>query len=184
MCFATGNPQAGQNKATICSACHGENGQSTQPLWPNIAGQHARYLVQQLHYFQTGTERQSPVMSPLVASLNTQDIEDIAAFYAQKPLAPAKTASSPSSHGEQLYRAGDISLHIPACITCHGPDGRGAEQAGFPMISHQQPEYLIQQLQAFKTKKRRTDPLEIMRSICAQLTEKDMQELANYIAGL
>lgn len=184
MGFSLGNPNLGQTKAIVCSACHGENGQSVNPLWPNLAGQHATYLAQQLHHYQTGKDRSSPVMSPLVAQLTPEDIEDLAAFYAKKSLSASKAISTPSSHGEQLYRQGDTTLHIPACITCHGPDGRGAEQAGFPMISHQQPEYLVQQLQAFKTGTRRTDPMEIMRSICAKLTEKDMQELATYIAGL
>lgn len=182
--FATGNPQLGQNKAIVCSACHGEHGQSINTLWPNLAGQHAAYLVQQLHHYQSGKDRSSPMMSPLVAQLSSQDIEDLAAFYAQKPLSLSKSATRPVPRGEQLYRQGDINLHIAACITCHGPDGRGAAQAGFPMISHQQPEYIIQQLQAFKAGTRRTDPLEIMRTICAKLTEKDMQELAQYIAGL
>lgn len=182
--MSAGNPQSGQSKAVVCSACHGENGQSINPLWPNLAGQHAAYLAQQLHHYQKGSDRSSPVMTPLVSQLSAEDIQDLAAFYAQKPLSPSIPNPTPVPRGEQLYREGDIKIHIPACITCHGPDGRGAAQAGFPMISHQQPDYLIQQLQAFKAGTRRTDPLEIMRTICAKLTEKDMQELAKYIGGL
>lgn len=182
--FAQGDPEAGQNKALVCSACHGADGHSTNPSWPNLAGQYAKYLVQQLHHYQTSDQRASPVMSPLVANLNQQDMEDLAEFYAKIPVPPASPANKSNPRGEQLYRQGDIELHIPACITCHGPDGRGAEQAGFPMISHQQPEYIIQQLQAFKTGTRRSDPLKIMRTICKKMTAEDMQALAEYLSHL
>ena len=182
--FSVGNPQAGQNKAMVCSACHGADGHSTNAPWPNLAGQHAAYLVQQLQNYKTGNTRPSPIMSPLVANLNQQDMEDLAAFYSQKPLASSVPIRKPLPRGEQLYRQGDITLHIPACITCHGPDGRGAEQAGFPMISHQQPAYIILQLEAFKAETRSTDPQKIMRTICAKLTAQDMQELSEYLAGL
>lgn len=181
---AIGNPQAGQSKAAVCSACHGAEGQSTQASWPNLAGQHASYLLNQLRHYQTGTTRPSPIMAPLAAALSQQDMEDLAAFYAQKPLAPPAATLPRSPRGEQLYRQGDIDQHIPACIACHGPDGRGAEQAGFPVISHQQSEYIVQQLQAFKTNVRTTDPANIMRTICAKLSTQDMQDLAAYLAQL
>lgn len=182
--FTLGNPQAGQNKALVCSACHGADGHSTNAPWPNLAGQHAAYLVQQLQNYKTGNTRPSPIMSPLVATLTQQDMEDLAAFYTQKPLASSVPPHKLLPRGEKLYRQGDIALHIPACITCHGPDGRGAEQAGFPMISHQQPAYIIQQLEAFKAETRSSDPLKIMRTLCAKLNAQDMQELAEYLAGL
>ena len=67
--FAKGDPKAGQNKALVCSACHGADGHSTNPQWPNLAGQYASYLVQQLHYYQSGDKRSSPIMSPLVTNL-------------------------------------------------------------------------------------------------------------------
>lgn len=182
-CFSAGDAKSGQSKALVCGACHGAEGQSTNPQWPNLAGQHAKYLVQQLQAYQTGTTRTSPIMAPLVAALTQEDMEDLSAWYAQKPLVTPGTKAS-SAHGEQLYRQGDMEKQIPACVACHGPNGRGAEQAGFPMISHQQPEYLIQQLQAFKAGTRSTDPLKIMRTICAKLSAEDMQDLAQYIGHL
>lgn len=124
------------------------------------------------------------MMGPLVATLSTQDMEDLAAFYAQKLLVPSAPSAHPLPRAEQLYRQGDLGQHIPACIACHGPDGRGAEQAGFPVISHQQPEYIVQQLQAFKAGTRSSDPLKIMRTICAKLSPQEMQDLAQYLAGL
>lgn len=182
--FSAGDSKAGQIKSLVCGACHGADGHSTNVLWPNLAGQHAAYLRQQLQHYQAGKVRTSPMMGPLVATLSTQDIEDLATFYAQKPLAPAVPLAHPLPRAEQLYRQGDLSRQIPACIACHGPDGRGAEQAGFPIISHQQPEYIVQQLQAFKAGTRSSDPLKIMRTICAKLSPQEMQELAQYLAGL
>ena len=183
--LAADSPQTGQSKSAICSACHGADGLSSNPIWPNLAGQNASYLLQQLQHYQAGKTRPSPIMGPMVAALTQQDMEDLAAFYAQKPSAPPTPASaSPSPRAEQLYRQGDIDQHIPACIACHGPDGRGAEQAGFPVISHQKSEYIVQQLEAFKTGSRSSDPASIMRTICAKLSPQDMSDLAKYLTTL
>ncbi|MCR9192555.1 MAG: cytochrome c4 [Gammaproteobacteria bacterium] len=182
--FAVGDPHAGEAKALTCNACHGAHGVSVQPLWPNLAGQHASYLLQQLKLYQEGKARKNPMMSPMVGTLSAQDMEDLAAFYAKQPVAPAKTEKADRALGEHLYRLGDNSKQIPACIACHGPDGRGAAHAGFPMISHQQSDYLIQQLQAFKTAERTSDPMQIMRSISSKLSDKEMQAVGHYLETL
>lgn len=181
---AAGDSVAGQSKSIVCSACHGANGISTNPLWPNLAGQHAPYLLQQLKHYKDGKTRPAPMMSPMVATLTEQDMEDLAEFYAKMPLGAALPPAKNVTQGERLYRQGDMSKHVPACIACHGPDGRGAAQAGFPVISHQQPEYLMQQLQAFKTGARTSDPLAIMRTTSAKLSTEDMRALADYLGGL
>lgn len=182
--LATGDPIAGKSKAMICSACHGETGISANPLWPNLAGQHARYLLEQLRQFKSGNKRPSPIMSPMVASLTEQDMEDLAIYYAQQPEAAAIKTQPPHTVGEQLFRQGDSLRHIAACIACHGPDGRGNAQAGFPLISHQNADYTVQQLMAFKAKSRQSDPLEIMRTLASKLNPEDMKQVADYIAGL
>ncbi len=175
---------AGQSKSIVCSACHGANGISTNPIWPNLAGQHASYLLQQLKHYKEGKTRPAPMMSPMVATLTERDMEDLAEFYAKMPLGTAQPRTKNVTLGKRLYRQGDLSKHVPACIACHGPDGRGAAQAGFPVISHQQPEYLIQQLQAFKTGVRTSDPLAIMRTTSAKLSTEDMRALADYLSTL
>ena len=181
--FAKGSSEAGRRKAMVCSACHGADGHSTNPVWPNLGGQHAAYLIQQLHHYQSGN-RSSPIMAAIVANLTQEDREDLAEFYAQQPYSVSAAAKLPTPRGEALYRQGDLDRHIPACITCHGPDGRGAEQAGFPMISHQNPDYIVQQLQAFQSGTRSSDPLKIMRTISEKLSLEDMQTLADYLAHL
>ncbi len=182
--LAISAPDSIENKTIMCSACHGANGMSSNPEWPNLAGQHAQYLVKQLHDFKAGQKRNAPTMSALVSNLSDQDIQDIANFYARLPLANDKTPDQSRSRGEQIYRGGDFKKHITACITCHGPKGTGNEQAGFPVIAGQHATYTIQQLQAFKSKSRKNDLNAIMQDITARMSPEDMETVANYIAGL
>ncbi len=182
--FAVGDYQAGQEKSTVCAACHGATGISINPLWPNLAGQHATYLVKQLHDFKNMKTRNAPTMTPMVTNLTEQDMNDLAAFYARQPLPEGSTPQKYLKRGEQLYRGGDFSKHITACIACHGPAGLGNAQANFPVLSGQHAAYTVQQLQAFKDKKRSNDLNSIMRDISARMSLEDMQAVANYVAGL
>ena len=78
-----GDAAAGKTKAVVCSACHGVDGNSINPLWPKLAGQHAAYLTKQMKAFRSG-ERKDPVMAPMAMPLSDTDIEDISAFYASQ----------------------------------------------------------------------------------------------------
>ena len=182
--YATGDYQAGQNKSTICAACHGSNGISINPMWPNLAGQHSRYLAKQLHDFKQNHGRNAPTMGPMVAHLNEQDMDDLAAYYSKQPLPEGITPKKYLKRGERLYRGGDFSKHITACIACHGPSGHGNAEAGFPSLSGQNAAYTILQLQAFKDKKRCNDLNSIMQNISGRMDVDDMTAVANYIAGL
>jgi cytochrome c553 len=182
--IAAGDPQAGERKAVVCAACHGAIGVSINPLWPNLAGQHAGYLIKQLNDFKKGRIRNAPVMEPLVSGLSTQDMEDLAAFYAAEPLPKGVTSKQFLKRGELIYRGGDFDKKITACIACHGPQGTGNAQAGFPILSGQHVEYTMQQLQQFKEKKRRNDLNSIMQDISARMDTDDIKAVAHYVAGL
>ncbi|MDE0518492.1 MAG: cytochrome c [Oligoflexia bacterium] len=78
--FAKGNAKLGKQKSVTCVACHGANGISNSPIWPNLAGQKAQYLVKQLKDFRSGA-RKEPSMSPMVKPLTDADIENLAAYY-------------------------------------------------------------------------------------------------------
>ncbi len=83
MTFAGGNAAQGKNKSAVCHACHGATGQSLQPIYPNLGGQHQDYLRKTLYAFRDGS-RQNAIMSGFAANLSDADIEDITAWYASQ----------------------------------------------------------------------------------------------------
>jgi cytochrome c553 len=189
LCFSmiansAGDVAAGGKKSAVCAACHGVQGIAASPIWPNLAGQHANYLVKQLKDFKQGNLRDSSVMGPFVLALTEQDMEDLAAFYSRLPRPKANPAKGLTKAGELLYRGGDFEKHIPACIACHGPSGTGNAEAGFPMVSGQQAPYMVAQLQQFKDGKRHNDLNAIMRDTSLRLSVDEMTAVAEYMAGM
>ncbi|MGL6029261.1 MAG: c-type cytochrome [Legionella sp.] len=184
--LAYGDPNLPQqpNHAVVCSACHGQNGISLNPEWPNIAGQHSPYLLKQLLAIKENKTREVPSMSALLANMSNEELRELANYYATLPLAQGQTAPEFVARGERLYRGGDFSKHITACIACHGPKGTGNAQAGFPVISGQHAAYTILQLKAFKEGKRSNDLNHIMQDISARMSDEDMAAVAHYIEGL
>lgn len=172
------------NKAAVCVACHGPKGISPQPIWPNLAGQNQSYFIKQLKEIKENKLRMVPTMTTIVANLNEQDIDDLAAYYAKMPLAEGTAPNKDLKRGESLYRGGDFVKHITACIACHGPKGTGNASAGFPVLSGQHAPYTVAQLQAFKEGKRTNDLNHIMRDISSRMNQEDMEAVAHYIEGL
>lgn len=174
-----------EDKTTLCITCHGPKGISANPQWPHLAGQNNTYLKKQLKDLKAGTQRSSPLMTSVLATLDNKDIDDLAAIYAKMP-APKGATAQPLivKRGEQIYKAGDASKHITACIICHGPKGTGNNQAGFPLIAGQNTFYTITQLNAFKQKTRTNDLNHIMQDICSKMNEKDIEAVSHYIESL
>jgi cytochrome c553 len=86
MCFVStysfaADIAAGKAKSAVCAACHGANGISPAPMWPNLAGQKAMYLSKQIKAFRDGV-RKDPTMSPMVIGLTDADVDNLAAYYA------------------------------------------------------------------------------------------------------
>ena len=81
---AAGNAEAGATKAVVCQACHGANGNSTNPQWPSLAGLGADYIVEQLQEFKEG-KRNNPIMMPMAAPLSADDMADLAAYFSSLP---------------------------------------------------------------------------------------------------
>lgn len=77
---ADGDASAGSTKARACQVCHGKGGKSSNPTYPRLAGQHAKYIVKQLKAFKSGT-RKDPIMNGMAATLSEQDMEDVAAYF-------------------------------------------------------------------------------------------------------
>ena len=181
--MAEGDPVAGKQKTLTCTACHGPDGNSTTPMWPKLAGQHAEYTSKQLMDFKNG-KRENALMAPMTASMNDQDIEDIAAYYASQQPTIGLTNPEYLELGERLYRAGDRKTGLAACMACHGPNGAGNPAAKYPLLSGQHADYTATQLKAFKAESRNNDDNNIMRSIAGKMNNKEIEAVSEYIQGL
>lgn len=180
-----GSFEAGKAKAVRCGACHGSDGNSVNPEWPNIAGQHAPYIVRQLEAFQNG-ERTNILMSSQAMTLTEQDMKDIAVFFAAQPPA-AKAVANPRlvTRGQALYRGGNKETGAAACLTCHGPSGRGNPAAAYPLLRGQHATYIAATLREYATGVRKSDgTTRMMRDIAKRLSEDDIVALASYVQGL
>lgn len=178
-----GSADAGKQKSAVCAACHGVDGNSVNPEWPSLAGQHAAYIVSQLEHYQKGN-RNNALMSPQAAALEPQDMADLAAYYSSQTLSPKEADPELVTRGEELYKGGDPERGITACIACHGPRGQGNPLAGYPAVAGQHATYLANQLRLYASGERASDSNQMMRNIAAQMTENDIKAAASYMQGL
>jgi len=183
--FAAGNAEQGQAKSATCAACHGADGNSINPEWPSLAGQHPEYLSNALHDFKSG-QRSNVLMSGQATALDDQAIEDLAAYFATQK--PSRRTADPAlvEQGERLYRGGNLDKGISACMACHGPTGRGNPGAGYPVLAGQHATYTSNQLTAYRAGERQTDAEQnqVMRNIAALMSDKEINAVASYIQGL
>lgn len=176
----------GLKKSEPCVVCHGIDGNSPNPAWPNIAGQPEKYLIEQLKEFRKGDKgtRFNPVMFGIVQGLSDEDIQDLAKYYANQQPSLGAVRSNFVSLGEKIYRGGNVATGVVACSGCHDPNGEGNPEAGFPPLSGQHPQYLIDQLKKFKNNERSNDPNGIMRDIAKRMTDEEIEAVCNYVSGL
>lgn len=183
-----GDPAAGKTKSATCAACHGADGNSTNPEWPKLAGQSEGYLFKQLQNFKAGKDaedgRYNASMAPMVAPLTDQDMADLSAYFASQASTPGKADQAQVTLGEQVYKGGNNASGIPACAACHGPTGTGNPAANFPALAGQQVTYVKNQLNSFRTSARANDNGKMMRNIAVKMTDEEMNAVAEYIAGL
>jgi len=179
------DPVRGQKiAAQVCAACHGADGNSALAGNPHLAGQYPAYLAKQLHDFKANKERKNPVMMGMAAPLSADDVRDVSAYYAsQKPKGGAAKSKELVALGQKLYRGGNAATGVPACSSCHGPNGAGIP-AQYPRIAGQLADYTVSQLKAFRTGERRNDPNQMMRMVAAQMSDAEIAAVAEYIAGL
>jgi cytochrome c553 len=189
--FTHGKASDGATKGAVCAACHGPNGNSTNPEWPKLAGQNAVYIVEQLQLFRSGV-RNNPVMRPLAANLSDQDIDDLAVYFEAQT--PVGLEADPSywKAGEALYLRGDLGKEVPACVACHGPVGRGNLAAGYPALRAQQSVYVVKQLKDYASGARYSAPnpatatpnAVMMFTIAKRLSPEQIRDVASYVQGM
>jgi len=187
--MAEGNAEVGKTKAIVCSACHGVDGNSMIDMYPKLAGQHTAYLEKQLTEFRLAAKtggkegRMDPIMIGMAMGLSDEDIADISAFFASQVKVVADVADVPAA-GEQLYKGGDAARGITPCIACHGPNGSGAEAAGFPGVGGQHANYIKIQLTKFRDTSRHNDLNGMMQDIAKKLSDADIEAVSKYISSM
>lgn len=183
---AEGDAAAGQAKSAICAACHGVDGNSAVPNWPKLAGQHPNYIERQTTLIQSGA-RPVPEMMGIVAAMSAQDFSDIAAYFASQTNNGGVADESIAALGQRIYRAGNATTGVPACMSCHGPAGEGNPLAVYPALAGQHAVYTAKMLTGYRDGINwgaSDAPSHIMNGAAANLTDEEIAALASYIQGL
>ncbi|MCW8848181.1 MAG: cytochrome c4 [Sedimenticola sp.] len=180
---AAGDAAAGKTKSATCLACHGADGNSANAVWPKLAGQHPNYIKKQLQEFKAGA-RKNDLMSPMAMPLSDQDMDDLAAYFSSQTQAPGTATADSVELGGKIYRAGNASTNVAACMACHGPTGSGNPSAKFPRISGQHAAYIEKTLKDFRSGDRTNDNAKMMQNVVFRMTDKEIAAVAQYLQGL
>jgi cytochrome c553 len=195
-----GDVKAGAAKAGTCAACHGLDGNPTDPQYPRLAGQSERYLAHQIALFKSGERStgMAAVMKPFADTLTGQDARDLGAYFAtQKASAGVADDTVIASGankdkkfyevGQQLFHSGDKARGIPACMACHGPSGAGNPGPAYPAVAGQQSAYSQRRLEEYRagtTTQKDAHLFNIMAAVASKLTDEEIGSLASYLQGL
>ena len=195
-----GDAKKGATLAGTCAACHGLDGNPTDPQYPRVAGMPERYVSHQLALFKSGERNtgMAAVMKPFADALSAQDMRDLGAYFATQKAGAGvaddtKIATGPNTGlkfyeiGERLFRQGDVARGIPACMACHGPAGGGNPGPAYPAIAGQQAAYAQRRLEEYRTgttTAKDAHLFNIMAAVAKPLTDEEIQSLASYVQGL
>jgi cytochrome c553 len=166
---------AGKEKAQACAACHGADGNSTAPNFPSLAGQNWRYIYMQLKDFKEG-RRKDPTMSPMAANLSKQDMIDLGNYFAAQKLKPTSFKAD-----DAKVKLGKAKSDEALCAMCHLAGFAGQNE--IPRVAGQQHDYVVKQLKDFRAKNRTNDAGN-MTSVSANLSDADIENLAQYISSI
>ncbi len=167
----------------VCSSCHGMEGRTDNPAFPNLAGQQEAYLIAQLKAFRDH-KRADPhartYMFGMAATLDDATIGQLASFYAaQIPASAASADPAEIAAGGPIFKNGIASEHVPACLACHGAHAEG--RAVIPRLADQHAVYLRDQLAAFRINSRANI---IMHANAQHMTDGQIDAVAAYLASL
>lgn len=163
-----------------CSTCHGPAGQSSNAMFPKLAGQNPDYLIRQLFNFKSQA-RKSSVMEVQVANLLANDIEHLANYFSAQRLLPAATPDQVLAEaGRNLYLRGNPDAGVTACAVCHGPKARGGYM--LPRLAGQHAEYIATQLRRFAGQQRATDQT-LMHAVASNMTDAEILAVSYFLSG-
>lgn len=175
----------------VCAACHAADGNSGIAMYPKLSAQHADFIFRETKAIKEGkrTTGSSAAMAPMVQSLSDDDIRNVSAYYAkQNPKAGEANPKENVELGKKIYRSGIPEKKVPACMSCHSPNGAGILGGGtavtaYPRIGGQHGSYVVDQLKNYATGKR-VSPNAMMETIAERMNEAEMKAVGNYIQGL
>ena len=169
------NAEAGREKAQVCAACHGIDGNSTLVQNPILAAQTARYIYMQLRDFKRG-RREDPLMSPMAANLSKEDMLDLAAYYSKQKFNGQNSRGDPA-----VVTRGKSVADAALCTICHL--GGFSGQNEIPRTAGQHYEYNLKQLKDFK-ERRRTNDAGNMTAVVRTISDEDLEAVAAYLSTL
>ena len=169
----------------VCSICHGTGGNSINPIFPRLAGQQSAYLTEQLKEFRSHTRSDVAgykYMWGLARHLTDKQISELANYYRGQTPVPGRTSDTALiAEGDSIFHHGVKANNVPACATCHGPEGHGHD--GFPRIASQHQDYILKQLSVFKhTTDRNAGMGAMMSPVAYNLTGDQARAVSAYLA--
>ena len=175
---ASGDPDAGRQKAELCAACHGEKGISAMPGVPSLAGQTDQFIQWQLVFFRSG-RRENPLMGPVTAELTDEDVRNLGAYFASLPrnAEPAETEVNAA-----LKARGQEIAQQHHCSVCHMEDFRGKQAAA--SIANQREDYIAKALADYRSAARPSVGVAAMTEAASGLSDDEIAALAHYLATL
>lgn len=167
----------------VCGTCHGADGNSLNPMFPRLAGQHASYLEEQLKAFRSET-RGDPnaiaYMWGMASSLSDATIHALAEYFASQKAGPGKPHDRDTiARGQDIFDHGIAAQGVPACAACHGTDALGS--SSFPRLAGQHAEYVLMQLASFQSNMRN---VAVMHGVAQGLHDSEMKAVAEYLESL
>lgn len=169
-----------RERTLLCKYCHGSDGNSLQPDVPNLAGQNAKYLLEQINKFAT-RQRDDFVMSELAANFSPEDKVNVAIFYNSQAVKKQTVDEKMANEGKILYYS--------VCTKCHGLEGYGDQKLA--RLAGQKIAYVVKVLKNFRNnannpaaRKESQRKSDIMEPVAKKLTDEQIESVANYVAQM
>jgi cytochrome c553 len=178
---AADDPRALEIVQGKCFICHGIDGESSSPVFPRLAGQHAAYIARQLADYKAG-RRKSDTMRPMVEDLSADDFAGLGRYFeSRKPVAHVQDDVHLAQVGQLVFNRSHPDSNIPSCASCHGVNAHGTDT--LPRLAGQHALYIETQLKKY-TSRERTNDNALMHAVASKLTELEIKAVSAYVSGL